>query len=154
MKKEEFIRRYGEAVYEKKLQQSRDWNAQYREENREEANDKLKEWRAINPDKVEADHREEHRKGGKRYKKHLIYKTIGIPGEKERIRGRHNNHYHSVKQIIAPNSQIHHEWIPETSRYRGVALVEADQHRHGFIDVIQILDGQITILTEEKGFGG
>ena len=34
--------------------------------------------------------------------------------------------------------------------YRGLALVEADQHTHGFIDVIKILDGEITIFTEAE----
>lgn len=50
--------------------------------------------------------------------------------------------------IIAPDSQLHHEWVPETCEYRGVALVEAEQHMHGFVDVI--VDGEITRLTEEQ----
>ena len=151
MNKEEFIRRYGEVAYIAGLQRSRNWNSQHRKESREEANSRLKEWRAINPNKVKVDHREEQRKGGRRYEKHLAYKTTGIPGEKERIRSMHNRYYSAFKKIIAPESQLHHEWIPNTPNYRGVALVEADPHRHGIIDPILILEGEITLLTEEKG---
>lgn len=152
MNKEEFIRRYGEAAWGKMRGQSKDWNAQFREEHHEEINANLKEWRAGNQDKVQADHREEQRKGGRRYEKHLAYKTTGIPGEKERTRGRHNYYYAHFKKIIAPESQLHHQWIPETANYTGVALVEADPHRHGIIAPIQILEGEITLLTE-KGLG-
>lgn len=139
MNREEHIRRFGE---DEKMQQ----------QHRKEVNANLKRWRTTNPDKVKADHLEEYCKGGKRYEKHLIYKTTGLPGEKERTRGAHANYYRPFKQIIAPDSQIHHEWIPRTSKYRGVALVEKDQHMHGFIDVLQILEGEITLLTE-KGVG-
>ncbi len=152
MNKEEFIRRYGEVAWGKMLHQSKGRNAQFRKEHREEMNANLKEWRASNPDKVKADHHEEQRKGGRRYEKHLKYKTTGIPGEKERIRGKHNYYYRSCKRIVAPGSQLHHEWIANTPNYRGVALVEADPHRHGIIDPILILEGAITLLTE-KGLG-
>ena len=62
----------------------------------------------------------------------------------------HGNLWRKYKNIIAPESQIHHEWIPGTANYRGVALVEADQHMHGIVDVIEILEGKITLLTEDK----
>ena len=66
------------------------------------------------------------------------------------IRNKHWRRWISYKRIIAPDSQIHHEWISEMADFRGVALVETDQHAHGFVDVIQILEGQITLLTEAE----
>ena len=131
MNKEEFIKRRGEGAYGKMLQQS---NA----------------WREANPDKAKANDQESSCKGGKRYEHMLKHKRTGLSGERARIRVKHANHYRPFKQIIAPNSQIHHEWIPDTADFRGVALVEKDQHRHGIIDVIQILDGEITLLSEKE----
>jgi hypothetical protein len=103
-------------------------------------------WREQNPEKVH----EYNRKGGKFYEKRYKYKQIGLQGERERIRKKHGNKWRPYKAIIAPNSQIHHQWRPETSEYDGVALVEKDQHQHGVIDVIEILEGKITLLSEEE----
>ena len=74
----------------------------------------------------------------------------GIPHAKNLIRKKHLKKWAPYKKIIAPASQLHHEWIPETADYRGMALVEKDQHLHGFIDVIQVLEGEITLLTESE----
>lgn len=147
MKKEEFIERRGEAAYKKMIQQNSDWNALHREEiSIQEAG-----WRAANPAKVKANHQKHTCKGGKYHERHLEYEHTGLRGERNRIRKRHGKQYRPFKNIIAPESQIHHEWVPGTAEYRGVALVEADQHMHGYIDVIKILDGKITLLTEQKG---
>lgn len=73
----------------------------------------------------------------------------GIPHEKELVRQKHGNLYRPYKKIIAPESQLHHQWVPGTAEYTGVALVEAKPHQYGYIDVIQILEGEITLLTEE-----
>ena len=146
MKKEEFIKKYGEAAYEKMSQQNRDWRAQHSEK----INARAKEWRANNPDKVKANNHEEHRKGGKYYEQKLKYQTIGIPGKRQLVRTKHAYRYRPYKSIIAPDSQIHHEWISGTPNFRGVALVEKDRHMHGYIDVIQILEGEITLLTEAE----
>ena len=35
-------------------------------------------------------------------------------------------------------------------RIKWKEVVEKDQHIHGFIDVIQILEGEITLFTEEE----
>lgn len=94
--------------------------------------------------------RKRHRKDGEHYKKQRIYQMTGTPHIKDLIRKNHAKSWRSYKQIIAPESQIHHEWIPSTADYTGVALVEADQHMHGYIDVIRILDGEITVLTEAE----
>ena len=74
----------------------------------------------------------------------------GIPHEKELIRQKHSRKWTLYKKIIAPESQQHHQWLPGTADYIGVALVEKDQHMHGYIDVIQILEGEITLFTEEE----
>ena len=131
MNKEEFIARRGEAAYEKKLEQ-----------NHQRALD--------NPDRVREYHEEHGRKGGKYYLKWRKYQITGLRSARNVIRTMHRRHWRNYKTIIAPDSQIHHEWVPGTSNYNGVALVEKDQHRHGIIDVIQILDGDITLLTEKE----
>lgn len=136
MKKEEFIKRRGEAAYVKALQRSRDWKAHHRDG----CNACHKKWLAANPDKVLARKQEQHCKGGKYYEKHLEYQHTGIQGERNCIRWEHNYQYHDSKQAT-PNTEFHHEWIPGTSKYRGVALVDKEAHRHGIIKVILVLEG-------------
>lgn len=161
MKKEEIIERYGEEAYEKKLEQSRKWHKAHREkekaqslkwrkEHQEEKKATDKKYREAHPEGIKADGQKACRKGGKHYERRQKYKTTGLQGERNRIRGKHGNQYRPYKQIIAPESQIHHEWVPDSAEYRGVALVEAEAHMRGFVDVIEILDGGITLLTEEE----
>ena len=176
MEKEEIIERYGEAEYARKLAQRRArYKAnkeaekarvkKYDEEHPEQVKARAKKYREEHPEEVRAiakKCREEHpeaekarshekgRRGGKYYDKQLEYQHTGLQGDKNRIRVKHANQYKPYKDIIAPESQIHHEWVPDTSEYRGVALVEKDAHMHGFVDVIEILDGSITLLTEEE----
>jgi hypothetical protein len=109
-----------------------------------------REWRKANPEKVEQHTHDQSRKGGKRYLKKLRYNITGLRHERNRIRARHKNKWHGFKKIIAPDSQLHHEWIPETPNYKGVALVEKDRHQHGIINVIKILNGEITLFTEKE----
>ena len=92
----------------------------------------------------------ERRKGGKDYEARQKYETTGLQGRKKKIRMKHAKKWRRYKQIVAPESQCHHEWISGTSQYRGVALVEKDQHIHGMINVIRILEGKITLFTEEE----
>ena len=135
MKEEEFIRRYGKEAYEKMRQQSRE---------------RMKLWAAANPDEVRRNSQEQCRSGGKYYEKGRQYKMTGIQHEKDLIRQKHLRIWTPFKQIIAPDSVLHHEWLPETANYRGAALVEKKQHQYGYIDVIQILEGEITLLTEAE----
>ena len=159
MKKAEFIRRYGEEEYNRHLEQSRAYHKEHREEvrarankwneeHREAHNANSKKYREKHPKQVIAHSQERVRKGGKHYAKKLEYEHTGLQGARNKIRVTHANKYRPYKDIIAPESQVHHEWLPETSEYRGVALVEKDAHMHGFVDVIQILD--VTLLTEEQ----
>jgi hypothetical protein len=176
MKKEEIIAKYGEAAYESILVQARvrykahpeekkarskkyredhpeGVNARskkYREEHRAEEKARKKKYREEHPEQVIANHQEEYRKGGRHYDKYLAYKQTGVQGDKNKIRIKHGRQYRPYKQIIAPESQIHHEWLPDSAKYKGVALVEKDAHMHGIVDVIEILDGEITVLTEEE----
>ncbi|GAH60668.1 unnamed protein product, partial [marine sediment metagenome] len=122
---------------------------------REDNPEKVKKWREDNPEKVKLYNREVSRKGGKYYDKRKLYSMTGIPHDKELIRMCHRYKYALYKKIIdlLGLSQIHHEWIPKTVNYRGVGLVEKDQHQHGKIDVIQILEGKITLLTEKEIVG-
>lgn len=148
MKKEEYIKRYGEAAYEKMSEQNRERTKTYREKHREELNAAQKKYNEEHPEEVIATSQEQCRKGGKYYDNHLEYNQTGIQGERHTIRVTHARQWKPYKDIITPDSQIHHEWIPKTAEYRGVALVEAKPHQYGIIDVILILDGEITLLTE------
>jgi cell division inhibitor SulA len=76
-------------------------------------------------------------------------KKITIRRLKNRVREKDAIFYRRFKNIIAPTSQLHHEWANNgTAEYTGVALVEADQHVHGFVDVIHVLRGGIILFTE------
>lgn len=165
MKKEERIERYGKAAYEKRLNRNREYMQEWRAANHEEATERARDWyaahpekgwegnrkwREANPQKVRETHREMSHKGGKYYEQRREHLSKGVPHEKGLLRQKHAYLYAPYKRIIAPESQIHHEWVAGTADYRGVALVEKDQHMHGFIDVIQVLDGDITLLTEKE----
>jgi len=56
--------------------------------------------------------------------------------------------YDQHKRTVDPQglTQIHHEWVSGTAKYRGVALVDAELHRHGIIKVIEVLEGEITLF--------
>jgi len=159
--KDDYIAKFGEDKYNKRLAQRREGGANLpggekgRSKDIREADPE--KWRAYyrersrkNPEKVKEQGRQVSRKTGKYYKKKQIYKQTGLSGERERTRMRDAYYWRPYKRIIAPQSQIHHQWIPETSNYTGLALVEADAHMHGFVDVIQILEGEITLLTEKE----
>ena len=147
--KEEFIRRYGIKAWGRAIQQAREWQRDHPKEVRK----RCQKWYRAHPEQVKARNqkvgRELSRKGGKYYEAKVLYQSTGLQGERGKIRRKHAGHYRPYKRIIAPETQIHHEWLPETADYRGVALVEKDQHQHGFVDVIQILEGEITLFTEE-----
>ena len=146
MNKEERIARYGEEAYDKKRKPSIEWNKR----DPEKVKTSGIEWRLLNPEKLKIANEEINRKGGTYYEYKQEYNKTGIPGEKNKIRYRHANQYRPYKNIIAPWSIINHQWIPGTSEYTGVALVEKDQHQHGYIDVIEILEGEITLLSEKE----
>lgn len=150
MIKAEIIERYGKEEHEKRLQRAQEWRAN----NQERSKQTGREWRESHPEQVKAFNQEQNRKGGKRYEKRKAHKMQGIPHEKELVRGKHHRIWTPYKKIIAPESVMHHEWIPETADYRGVALVEKDQHQYGRIGVIQILGGEITLLTESEVMRG
>ena len=146
MKKDKFIERYGRAAWERHLEQNRQW----KEANPEKMAEYKRRWAEANPGQVKEHAHNQSRKGGSGYEKALKYGHTGLQGERHKIRNKHGHMWRQYKNIVAPDSQIHHSWHPGTSRYTGVALVEADQHRHGIIDVIQILEGKITLFTEKE----
>ena len=162
MKKEECIRRYGEAEWERKLEYGREWlnknserkketNKRWQVENRDRYLEYNRQWNVANPDRcVKAVKRWKERNPEKVIAFNRRYSSTGIPHEKRLVRGEHYRYWTPYKQIIAPDSQMHHEWLPGTADYRGMALVEKDQHMHGYVDVIQILEGKITLFTEEE----
>jgi len=141
-KKAEIIEKYGEDAYKRQLAQQAAYNTT---------------WRAANPGLVTAGNAKSNpelcHKGGKYYEKKRIYQITGIQHLKELVRGRHQRLYKNFKRIVDPLglTQIHHEYLNDgTANYQGVALVEKNQHLHGIIDVIQILEGKITLFTEKE----
>lgn len=160
MNTEERIRRYGQAAYEKRLQQARDIYAAHREDenardkewyagHREEEIARSMKWQKANPDKVKVSKEKHNRKGGEYYEKRLEYNRTGLQGERRDIRNKHAKLYLVIKQAT-PNSVLHHEWLPGTAKYRGVALVDKEAHQNGIIEVIKILEGEITLLSEKE----
>lgn len=151
MNKAEYIKKYSEEAYSKILQRSRERSRDFHTQYPEESLRRIQNWKVKNPEKVKVNNQEISHKGGKYYESALKYRTMGIPGEKNAIRCKHRAQYTPYKKIIDPEglTQIHHEWLLDTADYRGIALVEANQHMHGYIDAIQILEGEITLLTEK-----
>ena len=160
MNKEEYIKRYGKVAYEKHLQQSRDWYAAHPAQKKaadtrwyaahsEQKKAAVACWVAANPEKVLANNQEHSCKGGKYYEKWLEYLRTGLQAERNKIRAKHRRQYQAIKQAT-PNSVLHHEWIPGTAKYRGLALVEKVPHQNGIIKPILILEGEITLFTEKK----
>lgn len=146
MKKEESIRRYGEEKWETRLESSR---RRYRK-NYDRRTITIQMWKDANRNKIKEISREYSHKDGKGYARTRQYERTGVRAERNKVRSAHRYLYRQYKQIIASESQLHHQWLPGTANYRGVALVEKDQHLHGFIDVIRILEGEITLLTEAE----
>jgi hypothetical protein len=114
----------------------------------ERGNAGKRKWREANREKIKVTQREWNRKGGKHYEKSQLYNLSGLQGARAKIRGKHGQKWRPYKRIIAPNSEIHHCWLDNSSDYSCVALVEKDKHRHGIIDMIQILEGEITLFRE------
>ena len=108
MRKEDYIRKRGIAAYEELLQQSKDWKKAHPKERRVINN----KWAERNPEKVKAHGRKISRKGGKYYEHRRQHQANGIPHEKVLIRNKHGYHYRSYKRIIAPDSVLHHQWLP------------------------------------------
>ena len=150
MNKADYIKKYGEKAYLKQQEQTIDWQNLHPTQVLENA----RNWARTHPMQVLARNKNRFRKGSEHYEKWAYYNMNGLRHIKNLIRGMHARKWGRYKQIIAPNSQLHHQWIPDTADYTGVALVEKDQHLHGIIDVIQILEGKITLFTEAEIRGG
>ena len=144
--KEDFIRMYGEEAYEEEKEASK--KSYWADPKRN--NDMCRTWREAHPDEVRKNSIEQCNKGGKYYEKTKEYNNTGLRNRRNQVRKKHRRFYLPYKKIIAPESQLHHCWIKGTSNYRGIALVEADMHRYGIIDVIRILEGEITLFTEKE----
>ena len=125
------IKKYGKEAYDLMRKQSREWHYKH-------------------TDRVKVFNHETNRKGGRYYEKALAHANAGLPRERKAVRGRHQHQFRRLKRFFAQESEIHHQWTPGTAEYTGVALVEKDQHMHGIIDVIYVLDGEITLLTEDR----
>lgn len=152
MKKKEYIERYGIDAYDKMLKQSKTWREEHSEylkeyyiENAEKKKKRTMIWRKEHPEKAKENDREHNRKDGKYYDSHLKNNEIESHKERNKIR---QKDYRLYKNLITPAIEIHHEWILDTAKYRGVALVDKSKHRKGIIEIIKILKGEITLFTE------
>lgn len=116
---------------------------------KEDRDAKNKIWARLHPEAYAVHHRQWQRKGGSHYAQTRIYERTGLRRDRNRIRNRHGKQYRKFKDFFAQDSEMHHQWVSGTARYSGLALVEKDKHQHGYIDVIQILEGKITLFTEE-----
>ena len=67
MNKKEFVGRYGEGAYLKRLEQTRVWNG-------------------LHPLELHQARREQSRSGGKYYRRKQRYERTGLQGERNRIR--------------------------------------------------------------------
>lgn len=165
MNKEEYIAKHGEAAYAEKLAQANAWNnahpdkvaassRKWSQAHLEKKAASHRKWEKERPEQAAAlraaSNAERSRKGGKHHDKNLEYNRTGLRGERAKVRHKDGRKWQDFKRIIAPDSQLQHEWFPDTVDYRGLALVEADQHMHGFIDVIEVLEGKITLFTEKE----
>lgn len=146
MKKKEIIERYGKEAYKKQLERKRAWDSAHPDE----IKTRNAAWNILHPKEKKAAAAERSRKGGKYYEKKVMYDRSGLRRIKNKTRMKHIYLYAKFKRIIAPESQIHHQWIPGTAKYTGVALVEAKPHQYGIIKSIVILEGKITLFTEKE----
>ena len=108
----------------------------------------LKEYRKIHKEnmcKYTKKYRDEHKE------KINLYNNTGLQGLRNKIRGRDNRDKRIkwLRRGIVGVFQIHHEWIYESDNYKFSALVDADEHRHGIINPILILeDNRIELLQD------
>ena len=150
MNKEEFIRKYGEEAYEAKVRRRRESRKSRQGYKNELAGSAI--WWSKNLEKIEEYAKGRNRPGGIYYDEILRKNKEGLRHERAKRRGRDGHKYREYKQIIDPEglSQVHHSWYRGSAECSGIALVEKSQHQHGYIDVIQILEGEITLFTEAE----
>jgi hypothetical protein len=127
----------------------RELNRKWGNANLEKVQKRASKWRQEHPENI-LEWRRKQAKGGKFYLKRLEDQKTGLRGERNKLRHIHGRRWRLYKKIIAPESQIHHEWIPGSAEYHGIALVEKNAHQYGTVDVIKILDGKITVFTEKE----
>ena len=137
MKKDGRIKQWGAEAYKRELALS-------------------KIWKKKNPEKTKRYAAERNRVGGKHYLEARRKNMEGLRHERAKRRSRDAKKYHLYKKVIDPTglTQVHHSWYSNSVECEGLALVEKDQHQHGYIKVIQILEGEITLFTEEFLRGG
>jgi len=112
-----------------------------------------KTWCDANPGVRKLHHEEANRKGGKHYVETLRKQQEGLRGKRSLKRVKDAKKYKPLKNLVDPDgnlTQVHHQWLPGSAECRGVAIVEKDRHIHGYIDVIRIVEGEITLFTEEE----
>ena len=133
MKKKETIKRRGIEAYNRELALSTIWWEEH-------------------PKRRDVYARERNRPGGKYYKEVLRKNGVGLRKKRANRRCRDGGKYRPFKNRIDPlgASQLHHCWLRNSAECRGVALVEKNQHMHGFINVIEIFEGKIMLFTEEE----
>ena len=76
------------------------------------------------------------------YSEHPIL-SYQVEIEKHNIRNHHQRKYKPLRRMF-PGAVIHHQWIGKSSLYDGVALVDGKLHHSNIIEIIRLLEGEIT----------
>jgi hypothetical protein len=134
MNKNAFIEKWGIVAYEKRMKMSRDWR-QAHPENTEKWHKQIRDWKRTHPIRVKRIARDSYRKHRQEI---LNRQCTDTEGMRRSIRAKCGRIWALYKNIIAPGSRLHYEWIPETVEYKCIALVEKDQSQYSFNDVIHI----------------
>lgn len=166
MKKEEYIKKYGVEKWLEYIAYQRDYYTKniekVREKNREYQREYQRKYYAENKEKVKERCREHIREYQHKYyadieirgRVHEYMKKYcgslsdhnSIPYRKSLIRQRDHHRFFSIKQFFQNlQTDIHHEWIPNTADYTFIALVERDKHRYNIIDPIVILEKKVVL---------
>jgi hypothetical protein len=126
MNKADFIQMHGEVLWAEKIAAARRLRAAFTNLNYSSQQDALRQlWKKQNPRKS-------------------VKNQTEIQAERDKIRARDGRKWRSLKQQYFQELDVHHSWVEDTSNYLGAALVEKEAHRKGLINVVQILEGQIT----------
>lgn len=140
--KEDYIAEFGAEEYARMLE--REWYGEDSESQRKYH----KEWPRQHYGRLQEDKKHRGRRGTIYYDSVRAYQRTGVQGERNKVRALHAHRWRKYKTIIAPNSELHHQWLPGSADYTGLAIVETNTHRYGKINVIEILEGEITLLRE------
>ena len=95
-------------------------------------------------------------KGGTHYEKEKEYNRTGLRGERHRIRCIHRKAYRLFKKFFGIDTNIHHEWIPGTAKYRSICVLEVEDHKDKMFEnpVLFFTNNQLVLRTNISEMDG